>query len=424
MLRSQVRKIGEHVFGAVDHVFFKGLEFIGHASEPLSYAIPEITPETTSTPQAVMEGIKEVAVKDLLPSIQMPSDHVPVIVDFKLPRITQGDSAFLNLILDQPDFVVRLFAAGSFSLAGFPTLKAYTQNCANVTALFSKCNQIEGYKRLYDECNGDAIPAAPLSMPYDKAQLEDALQPRLLNNPEGAEVSLPSTICLIISKPQARTPSQAVVIACTSKDQLSFAYWRKVSKEYTLCWGGASFFEEAGPKEEAFKAPVLKKQVCVCVHPPYFSQNLTPTTAQVSCLKFRPCSNDMVVASDNMVALWRFEKRGVEEVWTWDIGGKVACASCQDIMRAHHTLVRANQVSAMACEGGLSDWKLAVAHESESNASKLIAFQMTESDKPGPATECIHHREVCLHNLMFASRMTLVVFSLCRCMRSLSRTAY
>uniref|UniRef100_A0A7S0QW63 Nocturnin n=1 Tax=Pyramimonas obovata TaxID=1411642 RepID=A0A7S0QW63_9CHLO len=66
-LSGQPKKIGEHACGAIDNIVFsKHLAVAQFAWKPLTYAT------------------EEEALEDLLPSLNVPSDHMPVIVDFKL----------------------------------------------------------------------------------------------------------------------------------------------------------------------------------------------------------------------------------------------------------------------------------------------------------------------------------------------------
>jgi len=66
-LSGQPAKIGEHAIGAIDNVIFsKHCSREQFAWEPLKYAT------------------KAEALDDLLPSLNVPSDHMPVIVDFKI----------------------------------------------------------------------------------------------------------------------------------------------------------------------------------------------------------------------------------------------------------------------------------------------------------------------------------------------------
>lgn len=65
-LSKQAAKIGEHMLHVIDHVYFlNGLEFVGHGWGPLRF----------SSPQA--------AVAQLLPTLDIPSDHAPVCADFE-----------------------------------------------------------------------------------------------------------------------------------------------------------------------------------------------------------------------------------------------------------------------------------------------------------------------------------------------------
>ncbi|KAL1503429.1 hypothetical protein AB1Y20_011917 [Prymnesium parvum] len=67
-LSNQPKKIGEHACGVIDHIYYSGgMEFEAHVASPLEYERSEAT-------------------RHLLPSLEMPSDHVPVIVDFNLPN--------------------------------------------------------------------------------------------------------------------------------------------------------------------------------------------------------------------------------------------------------------------------------------------------------------------------------------------------
>lgn len=76
-LSDQRRKIGLHALYLIDHIYFgkRWLNLVGHVREPLLYASPE---EATAS---------------LLPSLAMPSDHCPVIVDLNLlPRAEREPS--------------------------------------------------------------------------------------------------------------------------------------------------------------------------------------------------------------------------------------------------------------------------------------------------------------------------------------------
>ena len=79
-LSDQPHKIGKHVCGVIDHVFFSR-HFLGsrHAWLPLTYATPAD------------------ARRDLLPSLSIPSDHAPVVVD--LFRTKGLNARTLGLIL-------------------------------------------------------------------------------------------------------------------------------------------------------------------------------------------------------------------------------------------------------------------------------------------------------------------------------------
>eukprot|EP00959_Pyramimonas_sp_CCMP1952_P150054 3139869-Pyramimonas_sp.AAC.1 len=69
-LSGQPDKIGEHACGAIDNIVFsKHLSLAQFAWEPLKYKT------------------HEEALEDLLPSLNVPSDHMPVIVDFELDRV-------------------------------------------------------------------------------------------------------------------------------------------------------------------------------------------------------------------------------------------------------------------------------------------------------------------------------------------------
>ena len=64
-LSDQPKKIGEHVYHTVDHIFCsEQLEFVSMAYDPL------------------ILGGQEMALQHLLPSYAVPSDHAPVIADF------------------------------------------------------------------------------------------------------------------------------------------------------------------------------------------------------------------------------------------------------------------------------------------------------------------------------------------------------
>ena len=67
-LSRQPKKMGEHVFGVVDHIFFSSLfQMTRHVWGPLTFAN------------------EEEALRDLLPTPECPSDHTPVMVDMCLP---------------------------------------------------------------------------------------------------------------------------------------------------------------------------------------------------------------------------------------------------------------------------------------------------------------------------------------------------
>ena len=72
-LSDQPAKIGQHAYGLIDHIFFSApFSMVRHACPPLVYAS------------------QAVARKHLLPSLGVPSDHVPVIVDLELPLAGRG----------------------------------------------------------------------------------------------------------------------------------------------------------------------------------------------------------------------------------------------------------------------------------------------------------------------------------------------
>ena len=65
-LSKQPQKVGEHMNGIIDHVYFNGgLELLRHAWGPVVHA----------TPAEAQSG--------LIPTLDMPSDHAPVIVDLE-----------------------------------------------------------------------------------------------------------------------------------------------------------------------------------------------------------------------------------------------------------------------------------------------------------------------------------------------------
>ena len=67
-LSDQPAKIGHHAYALIDHIYFsRHFAFIRHACSPLAYS---------SRKEARMH---------LIPSLDMPSDHAPVIVDLTLP---------------------------------------------------------------------------------------------------------------------------------------------------------------------------------------------------------------------------------------------------------------------------------------------------------------------------------------------------
>ena len=78
-LSDQPDKIGEHVFAAIDHIFYGDgsqtgaldawrLSLLGHTWQPLEYPS------------------RDAALRHILPSLEVPSDHAPVIVDMLLVR--------------------------------------------------------------------------------------------------------------------------------------------------------------------------------------------------------------------------------------------------------------------------------------------------------------------------------------------------
>lgn len=70
-LSGQAKKIGEHMCHIIDHVFFtEGFEMQKHALNPLLY-----------------DSDTE-ACSHLLPSLAIPSDHAPVVVDFSLQLVS------------------------------------------------------------------------------------------------------------------------------------------------------------------------------------------------------------------------------------------------------------------------------------------------------------------------------------------------
>mmetsp|Transcript_63285 Transcript_63285/g.125066 ORF Transcript_63285/g.125066 Transcript_63285/m.125066 type:complete len:157 (-) Transcript_63285:182-652(-) len=69
-LSGQANKIGHHMSHVIDHIFYRGLTFDGHVWGPTTY-------EST-----------EEALRHLIPSPSLPSDHYPVVCDFVLPLPT------------------------------------------------------------------------------------------------------------------------------------------------------------------------------------------------------------------------------------------------------------------------------------------------------------------------------------------------
>ena len=78
-LSDQPDKIGEHAFAAIDHIFYGDgsqtgaldawrLSLLGHTWQPLEYPS------------------RDAALRHILPSLEVPSDHAPVIVDMLLVR--------------------------------------------------------------------------------------------------------------------------------------------------------------------------------------------------------------------------------------------------------------------------------------------------------------------------------------------------
>jgi len=71
-LSDQPKKIGEHTYGVVDHIFFSPtLTMERHAWGPLTYASPDA------------------ALKHLLPTLEVPSDHAPVVADILMPSASE-----------------------------------------------------------------------------------------------------------------------------------------------------------------------------------------------------------------------------------------------------------------------------------------------------------------------------------------------
>jgi endonuclease/exonuclease/phosphatase family metal-dependent hydrolase len=87
-LSDQPTKVGEHAFEAIDHIFYRNgsqeeaaaaepwqLSMLQHAWGPLEYASPDA------------------ALQTILPSLEVPSDHSPVIVDMLLLKKPLGGAA-------------------------------------------------------------------------------------------------------------------------------------------------------------------------------------------------------------------------------------------------------------------------------------------------------------------------------------------
>ena len=80
-LSQQPKKIGEHAYGLIDHIFFGGLELVGHRRPPTVFK---------STVEARAQ---------FLPSVATPSDHFPVVVDLSLPAPRPRVSAEAKMVL-------------------------------------------------------------------------------------------------------------------------------------------------------------------------------------------------------------------------------------------------------------------------------------------------------------------------------------
>eukprot|EP01062_Namystynia_karyoxenos_P038031 TRINITY_DN2764_c0_g1_i1.p1 TRINITY_DN2764_c0_g1~~TRINITY_DN2764_c0_g1_i1.p1 ORF type:complete len:722 (+),score=180.88 TRINITY_DN2764_c0_g1_i1:122-2167(+) len=73
---AQPQKIGEHAYEMIDHVFSRNLPFQGFAfASPRGPVVPSLPPFASKTD----------ALDALLPSLEIPSDHYPVVVDFAWP---------------------------------------------------------------------------------------------------------------------------------------------------------------------------------------------------------------------------------------------------------------------------------------------------------------------------------------------------
>ncbi|KAL1503443.1 hypothetical protein AB1Y20_011931 [Prymnesium parvum] len=236
---KQPKKRGKHVLGVVDHIYYSGgMEFMQHVAAPLEFERSE-------------------AKRHLLPSLEMPSDHVPVIVDFNLPNR----------------------ASGKFTLTGFPRLEAHLHDCAAMGALLLQWRDIEGYKRLWDQDELDQHDIVE-DQQYDVAELKDALQPPLLNNPESAKVA-----CL------ASIPSGQSAVAVTWRDKKLHHVFYDKEVELTLV---------QMPKDD-----------------------------KVLFVLLRPQSNDIVIVSNGTtVALWSPNK--AKPHWIKQVEHEVSCIACAE----------------------------------------------------------------------------------------------
>lgn len=101
-----MKRIGAHVVGAVDHVYYDELKFEGYVNKLLSLDFPEGTkndedPSITEAGREIPQGkARETAIHDeILTKLEMLSNHMPIIVDFKLPWSSRG---YPSLITSPP----------------------------------------------------------------------------------------------------------------------------------------------------------------------------------------------------------------------------------------------------------------------------------------------------------------------------------
>ena len=160
-LSDQPKKIGEPVLGVVDHIYYSApkeveephFEFVRHVFEPLTYE----SGKALFTP---------------LPSLEMPSDHAPVVVDLKLPLHLKDLQDTMHELERQND-----------------SLKVVTRCLKSTFKTLDAVNQTPetfGYKRIQDEYDltikngareGDGAPSAAEVVPQPSQFLRDASKP-------------------------------------------------------------------------------------------------------------------------------------------------------------------------------------------------------------------------------------------------------